>query len=126
MVYGDLLMPIPISICNGCPVARAELDELIEWFSDKKIASGPIARLPEGGRFDESILAIQGTSTEWSHTAFARTGRDYVHVYTSDEYGILLRTQAASGTIQVVTAIYNMIAVNELPESFTNGSQWIN
>lgn len=69
---------------------------MITWFGEgRKIR----ARLPEGFPFDATTLAIIDPPTSFHHEAFARSRRDFVHVYRSAKMGVLLRLTAKVGTV---------------------------
>ncbi len=78
------------------PRGRAEFQRQIEWFSDKRKQR---ARLPEGVPFDEHTLALRNVPESWKHTAFARSGRDFIHIYESKQQAILIRLLGKAGTI---------------------------
>lgn len=78
------------------PHGRKEFERLQEFFSDtrKKRAS-----LPEGIPFTEETLAIKDIPESWEHSAFARSARDFIHIYDSKRFGVLVRFMGKEGTI---------------------------
>jgi hypothetical protein len=78
------------------PRGRKEFERNQEFFSSNRKKR---ARLPEGVPFSEDILAIKKVPPSWNHTGFARSGRDFIHVYDSKRFGILVRFLGKEGTI---------------------------
>lgn len=56
-------------------------------------------RLPDGPPFEPATLAIPELPSGWSHEPIPRTSRDFVHIYTSPKYAVLVRSHSTSGTI---------------------------
>ncbi len=78
------------------PRGNTEFQRLIEWFSDKRKTR---ARLPDGLPFDESTLAIRRLPEGWKHEGFARSGRDFIHIYQTKKLAILVRLMGQTGTV---------------------------
>ncbi len=57
------------------------------------------ARLPDGVPFEESTLAIRNLPSDWKHSAYPRSCRDFIHIYSSDKQAILLRVASKRGTV---------------------------
>ena len=57
------------------------------------------ATLPEGIPFEKSTLRIKNLPSGWTHDAFARSGRDFVHLYYSKKGGVLVHFLGKKGTI---------------------------
>jgi len=78
------------------PRGRKEFRRLVEWFGkDRKKR----ARLPEGGPVTENTLALAETPAGWEHEAFARSGRDVIHIYRSEAQAVLIRLLGKSGPL---------------------------
>ena len=69
---------------------------MIRWFSD---ARKKRARLPDGVAFEETTLAVDRIPANWVHEGFARSGRDFIHIYRSSDLAILMRFLGKAGTI---------------------------
>jgi len=78
------------------PEGQEEFDRIQAWFGDERKSR---ARLPDGVPFEESTLAIRNLPPDWKHTAYPRSGRDFIHIYTSAKQAILLRVKSKRGTI---------------------------
>ena len=78
------------------PRGLVHLNDLIEHFSDLRKKR---ARLPEGVAFDEHTLAIATIPDGWTHEAFARSGRDLIHIYRSERQAVLVRFLGKAGDI---------------------------
>lgn len=79
------------------PRGKAAYQEELQFFSASRKAR---ARLPEGARFEPSILEISRRPTSWIHEAFARSGRDFIHTYQSADRAMLVRFLGKAGTIR--------------------------
>lgn len=78
------------------PHGRKEFERLQNSFADNRKKR---ARLPEGIPFTEDILAIKNAPASWEHSAFARSARDFIHIYNSKRFGVLIRFLGKEGTI---------------------------
>lgn len=78
------------------PRGRAEFQRDIDFFSEERRKR---SRLPEGVAFGENTLAIGGVPARWVHDGFARSNRDFIHIYRSDKLGILIRYLGKAGDI---------------------------
>ncbi len=78
------------------PASRAEFRRMIKWFSDVQKNR---ARLPDGVAFEETTLAVHRVPAGWVHEGFARSGRDFIHIYRSRDRAILMRFLGKAGTI---------------------------
>ena len=78
------------------PAGKAEFQRMIRWFSD---ARKKRARLPDGVAFEETTLAVDRIPANWVHEGFARSGRDFIHIYRSSDLAILMRFLGKAGTI---------------------------
>ena len=78
------------------PKGRGEFQRQIDWFSNKRKQR---ARLPDGVPFDSTTMAIRSAPASWQHEAFARSGRDFIHIYQTKRNGLLMRLVGHAGTI---------------------------
>jgi len=78
------------------PAGAVEFQRLVEWFGKKRKTR---ARLPEGIPFQASTLAVREVSEVWQHEAYPRSGRDFIHIYRTDQRAVLIRLVGHSGTI---------------------------
>ena len=78
------------------PGGQVPFNDLIEHFSDVRKKR---ARLPEGVAFDEHTLEVATIPDGWTHEAFARSGRDLIHIYRSEQQAVLLRYLGKAGDI---------------------------
>jgi hypothetical protein len=78
------------------PKGRTGFKELVEWFGQDRKAR---AKLPEGVKFDENVLAICTLPKEWSHEAYAQSARSFVHIYQGQHQAIVMRWMARTGTV---------------------------
>jgi hypothetical protein len=78
------------------PEGQEEFDRIQAWFGDERKSR---ARLPDGVPFEESVLAIRNLPPDWKHTAYPRSCRDFIHIYTSAKQAILLRVKSKRGTV---------------------------
>lgn len=78
------------------PEGKSEFERVLEWYgSDRKSR----ARLPEGAKFDEQMLAVRSAPPDWLHEAYPLSGRSFVHIYRGTQQAILIRWLARTGTI---------------------------
>jgi hypothetical protein len=78
------------------PQGRKEFQRQIDFFGDKRKKR---AKLPEGEMFDTTTLAIKSVSSAWEHDAFARSGRDFIHIYRGKKYALLMRLLGKAGGV---------------------------
>ncbi len=78
------------------PEGQEEFDKIQAWFGDERKSR---ARLPDGVPFEESTLAIRNLPSDWKHSAYPRSCRDFIHIYSSDKQAILLRVASKRGTV---------------------------
>lgn len=78
------------------PEGQEEFDRIQAWFGDERKSR---ARLPDGVPFEASTLAIRTLPPDWKHTAYPRSCRDFIHIYTSAKQAVLLRVKSKKGTI---------------------------
>ena len=78
------------------PEGNSEFERVVEWFGrDRKSR----AKLPDGVKFDESVLAVHDAPADWEHDAYPQSNRAFVHVYRGLTQAILIRWIARTGTI---------------------------
>jgi hypothetical protein len=79
-------------------------------------ADGNIHHLP----FDRTTLAIRDAPETWTHDGFARSGRDFIHIYQTKKRAILIRLLSKAGTVldnPLLKRIHKNLAIIE--------DQWI-
>ena len=78
------------------PKGLAEFKRSCEWYAkDRKLR----AKLPEGVKFEESILSVVAAPEDWDHEAYPQSNRKFVHIYRDAQQAVLIRWIAHSGTI---------------------------
>lgn len=78
------------------PTGRTEFERVLEWYgADRKSR----AKLPEGVKFDEQVLAFRNPPTDWLHEAYPLSGRSFIHIYQGKNQAMLVRWLARTGTI---------------------------
>lgn len=78
------------------PEGMAEFEKLCEWFGKDRQTR---AKLPDGVKFDESVLAVHNAPADWIHEAYPQSKRTFVHIYRGAEQAILIRLLGRTGTI---------------------------
>lgn len=78
------------------PEGLSEFDRLVAWFGQDRQSR---AKLPDGIKFDESVLAVRNVPAEWIHEAYPQSKRTFVHIYRGPQQAILIRWIARTGTI---------------------------
>lgn len=78
------------------PAGSAEFERQVEWFGRK---CQKRARLPDGMPFTPETLAIQDASDFWSHEAYPRSGRDFIHIHRNESQAVLIRLMGKSEPI---------------------------
>ena len=78
------------------PAGASEFKRVVEWFGQDRRSR---AKLPDGIKFDDSVLAVRDAPSDWEHEAYPQSNRAFVHIYRGTEQAILVRWIARSGTI---------------------------
>jgi len=78
------------------PKGKSEFQRLVEWYGKERKTR---ARLPDGVQYDEHTLEVPNAPEGWTHDAWARSGRDFIHTYQSQKQALLLRLKGKDGTI---------------------------
>jgi hypothetical protein len=78
------------------PEGLAEFKRVCEWYgNDRKLR----AKLPEGVKFEKSILSVPAAPEDWDHEGYPQSNRKFVHIYRGSQQAVLIRWIARSGTI---------------------------
>lgn len=78
------------------PKGMSEFERVVEWFGrDRKSR----AKLPEGIKFDENVLALHAAPADWEHEAYPQSNRTFVHIYRGPKQAVLIRWLARTGMI---------------------------
>ena len=78
------------------PEGLAEFERICEWYgADRKLR----AKLPEGVKFEKSILSVVAAPEDWDHEGYPQSNRKFVHIYRGSRQAVLIRWIAHSGTI---------------------------
>lgn len=77
------------------PDGEREFQRQIEFFGHKRRKR---TKLPEGVPFDDSVLRLSFPAS-WTHQAFARSARDFIHTYHNDQLAMLIRLRGEEGNI---------------------------
>lgn len=78
------------------PAGKEEFLRQQEFFGKER---KPKSKLPDGVEFDKTLLKFTGMPESWTHDAYARSNRDFIHIYQSKRMGILVRFLGKVGTI---------------------------
>lgn len=78
------------------PAGSDLFSQLVEWFGKDRKSR---AKLPDGIKFDASIMAVRSVPPDWEHEAYPQSNRTFVHIYRGTEQAVLIRWIARSGTI---------------------------
>lgn len=99
------------------PEGKEEFLRQQEFFGKER---KPKSKLPDGVEFDKTLLKFTGMPESWTHDAYARSNRDFIHIYQSKRMGILVRFLGKVGTIldnPLIASIASNLRVKE--------DQWI-
>lgn len=78
------------------PDGMAEFERTVEWFGRDRTSR---AKLPDGVKFDETVLAVRDAPAGWEHEAYPQSNRKFVHIYRDAKQAVLIRFIARTGLI---------------------------
>lgn len=79
---GDVMLHM-----HRLPGGNAEFERICKWYGERKTR----VRLPEGGPFNLSHLALLSLPPGWQHDGWARSRTDLIHTYQTAGCGMLMR-----------------------------------